>query len=480
MSRQKSTTTETQRFSGPELSELLDRIAREHGPDAAIAAVNKVRSGGVAGFFCKEEFEVVVRNGTPASTGTKRRRPKAAAGSGAAGDEPTIELRSSASQRQGSDGPTAEQLAQAGLLPQQTVPQQAQQAVPAPVADRASVADPAPVADRASVAAAAPVADPASDPLKVLLDAADRRAASREAGSPESAGAPGSSEPQVFGGPRPNQSHWTDTRFRSLVDRRVDEVANEEASFADRTIRRAVPQAAVTVEPEPLSLQPVVPAPSLGPSVVSATTAVAGESSSGIAVMRAPTGPLPEFWVRLQQTQHELKSFMPMASHSVATIGPLSLTTPIVGRLRSRPELEAADVIVLTDRAEIVSEPSWELVRSGNQLLDRVKENANRQTIVLIDVPVELPNWVAPLENRLRMAGVGLFRYAVASIPTVDQLERYRLCSDVPYVLDLVSRVEPTDLVEFVALRHPVSSVAGADLNAELLMAMREQAGVER
>ncbi|MCP4227270.1 MAG: hypothetical protein GY773_28330, partial [Actinomycetia bacterium] len=32
----------------------------EHGPDAAIAEVNKVRSGGVGGFFCREEFEIIV------------------------------------------------------------------------------------------------------------------------------------------------------------------------------------------------------------------------------------------------------------------------------------------------------------------------------------------------------------------------------------------------------------------------------------
>ncbi|MEL6983506.1 MAG: hypothetical protein AAFO29_13855, partial [Actinomycetota bacterium] len=48
------------RFSGPELGDLLDRVVTEHGEEAAIAAVNRVRSGGVAGFFCREEFEVIV------------------------------------------------------------------------------------------------------------------------------------------------------------------------------------------------------------------------------------------------------------------------------------------------------------------------------------------------------------------------------------------------------------------------------------
>ncbi|MEL7157669.1 MAG: hypothetical protein AAFN30_13855 [Actinomycetota bacterium] len=31
-----------------------------HGADVAIAAVNRIRSGGVAGFFCREEYEIIL------------------------------------------------------------------------------------------------------------------------------------------------------------------------------------------------------------------------------------------------------------------------------------------------------------------------------------------------------------------------------------------------------------------------------------
>lgn len=51
--------TEPQRYSGPELGPLLRKVRDELGEDAAIVEANKVRSGGVAGFFTNEHYEVV-------------------------------------------------------------------------------------------------------------------------------------------------------------------------------------------------------------------------------------------------------------------------------------------------------------------------------------------------------------------------------------------------------------------------------------
>lgn len=48
------------RFDGPVLEDVLDRVRREVGPGARIVAANRVRRGGVAGFFAKEHFEVIV------------------------------------------------------------------------------------------------------------------------------------------------------------------------------------------------------------------------------------------------------------------------------------------------------------------------------------------------------------------------------------------------------------------------------------
>jgi hypothetical protein len=100
--------------------------------------------------------------------------------------------------------------------------------------------------------------------------------------------------------------------------------------------------------------------------------------------------------------------------------------------------------------------------------------------VLLIDVPVERPNWVGPLQNRLRAAGVGLFRHVIPGQPTVHDLEAHRQGSDVPYVIDLVSRVQPGSVVRFIEDRHPIASVAGAELTAELLVALRKQVGRAR
>lgn len=48
------------RFEGGELEELLERVRTEVGPDARIVAANRIRQGGVAGFFAREGYEVVV------------------------------------------------------------------------------------------------------------------------------------------------------------------------------------------------------------------------------------------------------------------------------------------------------------------------------------------------------------------------------------------------------------------------------------
>ena len=49
-----------QRFEGSDLEDLLDKVRAEVGADAQIVAANRVRKGGLGGFFSREFFEVVV------------------------------------------------------------------------------------------------------------------------------------------------------------------------------------------------------------------------------------------------------------------------------------------------------------------------------------------------------------------------------------------------------------------------------------
>lgn len=69
------------RFEGAELDDVLERVRAEVGPDARIVGANRIRKGGVAGFFAKEGFEVIVDlNGDPfnGASGKSRRGAKAA------------------------------------------------------------------------------------------------------------------------------------------------------------------------------------------------------------------------------------------------------------------------------------------------------------------------------------------------------------------------------------------------------------------
>ncbi|HYA67304.1 MAG TPA: hypothetical protein VED63_01105 [Acidimicrobiales bacterium] len=48
-------------FEGPDVKALLARIRREVGPDAEISGAEKIRIGGLLGFFAKEQYRVLVR-----------------------------------------------------------------------------------------------------------------------------------------------------------------------------------------------------------------------------------------------------------------------------------------------------------------------------------------------------------------------------------------------------------------------------------
>jgi hypothetical protein len=65
------------RFEGAVLEDLLDRVRTEVGPDARIVAANRIRKGGVGGFFAREGFEVIVD-----LTNTSQTSPRPSGGRG--------------------------------------------------------------------------------------------------------------------------------------------------------------------------------------------------------------------------------------------------------------------------------------------------------------------------------------------------------------------------------------------------------------
>jgi hypothetical protein len=70
----RSTMTKTRKYEGQDLGELLERVRTEHGADARIVGANRCRSGGIAGFFAVESFEVIVEvTDAESKAGAKRR-----------------------------------------------------------------------------------------------------------------------------------------------------------------------------------------------------------------------------------------------------------------------------------------------------------------------------------------------------------------------------------------------------------------------
>ncbi len=61
------------RFEGPALEALLERVRKEVGVDAHIVAANRIRKGGIGGFFAREGFEVIVEK--PAAETRRTRAP---------------------------------------------------------------------------------------------------------------------------------------------------------------------------------------------------------------------------------------------------------------------------------------------------------------------------------------------------------------------------------------------------------------------
>jgi hypothetical protein len=59
-----------QRFEGQSIEDVLQQVRSELGQDAEILEANKIRSGGLGGFFAKEAYEVFATSATPSLPGT--------------------------------------------------------------------------------------------------------------------------------------------------------------------------------------------------------------------------------------------------------------------------------------------------------------------------------------------------------------------------------------------------------------------------
>ncbi|GII05681.1 hypothetical protein [Planobispora takensis] len=52
-------------LEGPDIEELLSQVRNEHGPDVSIVSADRVRTGGFAGFFARQRYELTVEIADP-------------------------------------------------------------------------------------------------------------------------------------------------------------------------------------------------------------------------------------------------------------------------------------------------------------------------------------------------------------------------------------------------------------------------------
>ncbi|MEJ5944079.1 hypothetical protein WDZ17_02040 [Pseudokineococcus basanitobsidens] len=214
-------------LEGDEIDELLARVSSEHGPQARVVRAEKVRVGGVAGFFARQRFEVVVEVDDDAA-GHEDEGPAADAA-----DEEEDDVRARQQDGAGADArreevledlfdsPIARALVRAQVL-DDAVP-------PADAAERAGRApDGAP---RAASAGA-----PASGGMGALLDAADAEDAHRPGPTPVA----GSGRHAVPSQPlEPGRPVSTESAAFAAVLDAVRDAAEPDAGLRGRTDERA-------------------------------------------------------------------------------------------------------------------------------------------------------------------------------------------------------------------------------------------------
>lgn len=130
---------------------------------------------------------------------------------------------------------------------------------------------------------------------------------------------------------------------------------------------------------------------------------------------------------------------------------------------------------MLTKRTEIVSEPTWRLVRDGFRLVEAATNRQRPSGLVVIDAGTELAPWVRALVTRLRDAGMGMVRYVVAGDPTDAKLATGCEMLGQPLMVDLVQPAEPSRVLELTGRGEPIATVGGTLLTAELVLAMEAE-----
>lgn len=190
-----------------------------------------------------------------------------------------------------------------------------------------------------------------------------------------------------------------------------------------------------------------------------------------------PSRTLPEvsggFWDLYDRVAAFAELFVVPSSAISLIVGPLEATVPVIRQAYQRHWGSACDVYVLSDRQYIPGHPDWNVVSSPGDLVSVLEEGTSHFPLLVLDMPRDLPAFVRPLVQRLRNAGVGMVRYVLEGDPSDEDLATWSGELGRPSVLDLATPLPTQRVLDLLERGEPIATIAGMEISAELLLAMR-------
>ncbi len=514
--------TPQQRFIGPELSDLLQEVRSELGDQAIIHEANRIRHGGVGGFFRKEGFEVLA-SPPPSAAGSagprpqpsvadEQRRSRRLLGRGSKKsttseaqpigdlldvDEALIDKLTNAMESERAWADAIGNSTAAGTSTSDVISPSATRAEPRPVR-RFGPDDLAPIpesTDRIAPASALlervaapdePLLGRTPTPGQALLDRADsisnnervgqlvsgardvlgdRTVSSRSGLRPSTAPARTTLARTTSVPPRGLMDEVeTVERFSGLLHRAIDTPKPIGSDTNQRARTRSLPAELATTVPTPKPTH----------------------RAAASAKPQATAGNGVGFWDDLAQLEQVLP-LRPTAHANVQlVVGPLDVALPLANRFASDTSIELA---VLSDEIELLGVLDEQMTESSRdlhqRLLTRARDGARAIGVIEADDDLRergssldrmLPPRLLTMIDRVCADGaVDLLRLTLRSMAPVEEMKTLIESFSVPCAIDLATAPTGAELDAALDAGLPIVSIAGRQLTPALAMALKHR-----
>ncbi len=354
------------RFEGPDLEALLTQVQQECGDEATILEANKLRTGGVGGFFARERFEVIVALPEGATDAASVTMPASA---------PTDALQSAINASATKPGPrritTTPKIWSGNDIPEAATPTTPSET---PAARATSHLEDAVMAAIAAADAGSEEVGTPAAPMSILELAEQRNNEERSlTASPEPAVAPSVS---------------TETpAFAEMLGQLARDALREQ----DEEFVPLATEAATVTTATPATAEPVVPAPQVAPVV---PVAPAAATPAPVAAPVAPAHTVEPVPARpaAQSPVAAALACLGMPDHLLPTTHALSeLRTDLVAALRWLP---AADPLPTTSGSVIAVVGNADHAMAMAQQVAQELGCDEREIVVAGELGDDTPSWM--------------------------------------------------------------------------------------